>query len=64
MKNKNKTHSPIFEEYWLAKGYTLSEAKMQVNNVKFGDRTDGFIRSSKIELRCLNELKEYLNFDI
>lgn len=63
MKEKNKTHSPIFEEYWLNKGYSLEEAKIQVSNVRYLNQSN-HSKSSKIEARCLDELNSLLSFDL
>lgn len=59
MKAKNKTHSPIFVQYWIAKGYTLQQAKIQVQNVRFGNRQDN--KASKIQIKFFNELAQYLH---
>lgn len=52
----NKTH----KIYWLNKGYTEEEAIKKVLNIK----QNNIHGASKIEIKCLNELSEYLNIDI
>lgn len=62
MKAKNKTHSPIFLQYWINKGYTQQQAKIQVQNIKFGDRKDGF--ASKIQNKCFIQLQQFLHIQL
>jgi len=64
MKKKNKTHSPIFKEYWIAKGMNEDEATLKMNEVRYGHRKNGVEHASKIELKFFNELKEFLKIDI
>lgn len=60
LKSKNKTHSPIFVEYWLAKGYSEEDAKNEVKNVKFNN-TKKLSNSSKIENKFFDELHNNIN---
>ena len=61
-KFKNKTHSPIFIEYWLNLGYNIEDAKIKLQECKYYNSKSN--NSSKIERKCLDELSQYLNINI
>jgi hypothetical protein len=60
---KNIYNSPIFIEYWLKKGFSIEESKKKVFDAKFISR-EGNSLSSKIEIKCLNDLEEFLSIKI
>lgn len=61
---QNIYKSPIFKEYWIKKGYTITESKQKAYIARLGDVKYSKHRTSKIEMQCLNELQQYLNITI
>ena len=60
---KNIYVSPVFKEYWIKQGYSIEEARKKVLDTKYISR-DGTSLSSKVEVKCLDELGKYLNLKL
>ena len=63
LKSKNKTHSPIFIEYWIFKGFTKEEAIQKVKETKYLN-SESLSHASKIEIKFFDDLQQFLNIKI
>lgn len=61
-KKHNRTHSPVFIEYWINKGYSKEEALIKRNEVRYTNNNGNI--SSKIEERFFKEFMEYSELSI
>ena len=59
LRKKKNTHSPIFKEYWIVKGYSEEDAKKQASITRMSSN-GSLALASKIETRFFDELENYL----
>ena len=59
LRKKKNTHSPIFKQYWIAKGYSEEDAKKQASITRMSSNGN-LSRASKIETRFFDELEKFL----
>lgn len=64
--SKNMTHSPIFINYWLARGCNEQQARLKVIETKYlkEDRRVPLYYVSKIQRQFLCELEEFLGITL
>lgn len=61
-KKHNRTHSPVFKEYWLKKGFSEEESIIKRDEVRCVKNNGN--NSSKIEERFFNEFAQFSNLSI